>query len=81
MADYWRSPFATKNDPIVADKMNKLPKIAFSKTLEKAEWNNSRLVKENIAEEIAKLKQQHGKDMAIFGSSGLAVHFHTNGPH
>ncbi len=69
MASYWPTQFAKENDPIVADKMNTLPKIVFSKTLGKAEWNNSRLVKEHIAEEVSKLKQQQGRDLAIFGSS------------
>jgi dihydrofolate reductase len=73
MASYWPTQFAKENDPIVADKMNTVPKIVFSKTLEKADWTNSRLVKEHIAEEVSKLKQQQGRDMAIFGSSDLAV--------
>jgi dihydrofolate reductase len=73
MAGYWPTQLARENDPVVAEKMNNLPKIVFSKTLEKAEWNNSRLVKENIAEEIMKLKLQPGKDVAIFGSSNLCV--------
>ena len=73
MASYWPTPAATTNDPIVADKMNSLPKIVFSKTLSSVEWQNTRLVKENIAEEISKLKQQPGKDLIIFGSSDLAV--------
>ena len=46
--------------------MNK-PKIVFSRTLDHVEWN-SRLVKENAAEEIAKLKVQPGKDLSLFGS-------------
>jgi dihydrofolate reductase len=75
MANYWPSVAATTNDPIIADKMNSLSKIAFSKTLEKVEWKNTRLVKEHIAEEISKLKQQPGKDLAIFGSSNLALTF------
>ena len=53
--------------------MNSLPKIVFSRTLDTAEWNNSKLVKENVAEEVSQLKQQPGKDNAIFGSSDLAV--------
>jgi dihydrofolate reductase len=73
MASYWPTQFAKRDDPIVAEKMNNLPKIVVSKTLDKAEWNNSRVVKENVAEEISKLKQQPGKDIAIFGSSNLAV--------
>ena len=73
MASYWPTSFARENDPIVADKMNRIPKLVFSKTLDKAEWENSRLVNEHIAEEVSKLKQQPGKDMAIFGSSDLTV--------
>ena len=68
MAGYW--PYAPAEE--IADKMNNLPKIVFSKSLEKAEWNNSRLVKNNVAEEVSKLKQQPGKDMVILGSATLA---------
>src|SRR5712692_7181370 len=75
MASYWPTQSAKENDPIVADKMNTLPKIVFSKTLNKVEWNNSRLVKDNIAEEIQKLKQQPGKDMVIFGSGSIVSTF------
>jgi dihydrofolate reductase len=52
--------------------MNRLPKIVVSTTLDSAGWNNSRLVKENVAEEISNLKQAPGKEIAIFGSSHLA---------
>lgn len=75
MASYWPTPSATTDDPIVAEKMNTFPKIVFSKTLEKVEWHNTRLVKENIAEEITQLKQQPGKDLIIFGSSNLSASF------
>jgi dihydrofolate reductase len=56
---------------MIADLMNSLPKIVFSKTLEKAEWNNTRVIKDNIAEEILTLKKQPGKDLAVFGSANL----------
>jgi dihydrofolate reductase len=76
MANYWPTPDAIKNDPIVAEKMNTLPKIVFSRTLDKAEWQNTRLVKGALEEEIQKMKKQPGKDMVILGSgsivSGLA---------
>jgi dihydrofolate reductase len=79
MADYWpataTNPSASKSDLEIADKMNNLPKIVFSKTLKQAEWNNSRLVKENIAQEISKMKQQSGKDMVIFGSGSIVSTF------
>jgi dihydrofolate reductase len=73
MASYWPTEFAINNDPIIAGLMNSLPKVVFSKTLDSVAWNNSRIVKENVAEEILKLKEQSGKDIAIFGSSDLAV--------
>src|SRR2546428_12218219 len=57
----------------VADFMNTIPKIVFSKTLKKAEWNNTRLVKEKPEDEVAKLKQQPGKDLFVFGSANLSA--------
>jgi dihydrofolate reductase len=54
-----------------ADRMNSLPKFVVSTTLEKVEWNNSRLIKENIAEEISGLKQQPGQDILVAGSGTL----------
>jgi len=71
MAGFWPTPDAIKNDPVVAEKMNSLPKIVFSKTLKKVEWNNTRLVKENIEEEIKNMKNQPGKDMALLGSGSI----------
>jgi dihydrofolate reductase len=79
MASYWPTEAAINDDPIVAGLMNSLPKIVFSKTLDKAEWNNSRLAKENVVEEVLQLKDQPGKDIAIFGSSDLAVTLSENG--
>jgi dihydrofolate reductase len=71
MAGYWPTPDAIKNDPIVAEKMNSLPKIVFSRALDKVEWNNTRLVKDNIEEEIKKMKKLSGKDMVILGSGSI----------
>jgi dihydrofolate reductase len=75
MASYWPTPVAIQNDPEVAGKMNTMPKIVFSRTLDRADWNNTRLIKDHIAEEVTKLKGQPGKDLIIFGSSNLAASF------
>jgi dihydrofolate reductase len=53
------------------ERMNSLPKYVVSTTLAAADWNNSRLIKQNVAEEIAKLKQQPGQDIIVFGSGKL----------
>lgn len=73
MASYWPTESAKRDDPEVAGLMNSLPKVVFSNTLDKVEWENTKLVKGNYAEEVSKLKEQPGKDIAIFGSSDLAV--------
>jgi dihydrofolate reductase len=54
-----------------ADMMNGYPKYVVSTTLEEAGWNNSTIIKGNIAEEVFRLKQQPGKDVLIFGSGDL----------
>jgi len=52
--------------------MNGYPKYVVSTTLEEPlEWNNSTLIKGNVAEEIARLKQQTGEDILVFGSGAL----------
>ncbi len=68
MAAYW--PSATGE---IADFMNNIPKIVFSQTLGRADWSNTRLVKVKAEEEVAKLKQQPGKDLFIFGSANLSA--------
>ena len=67
---YWPTQ-GVKDDPVFAEKMNTLPKIVFSTTLETVTWNNTRLVKENVVEEIHALKRQEGKNIVIDGSPGL----------
>jgi dihydrofolate reductase len=73
LANYWlsSSPSTNEIDPIIIDKMNNLPKIVFSNTLEKAEWKNTRLIKRINAEEILKMKKQPGKNMMILGSGSI----------
>jgi dihydrofolate reductase len=79
MASYWPTPLAIKNDPIVAEKMNNAEKIVFSRTLKKVEWSNTRLVKDNIGEEVKKLKQMPGKDMTVLGSGSIVTQFAQQG--
>jgi dihydrofolate reductase len=73
MASYWPTPAAAEDDPRVAAKMNDLPKLVVSRTLQKAEWADTRIISDDVEGELAKLKQQPGKDIAIFGSSDLTV--------
>lgn len=74
MAQYWSS--ATGE---IAEFMNSVPKVVFSRTLDRADWNNTRLVKANAVEEVIKLKQQPGEDLFIFGSANLSSIFMQHG--
>ena len=67
MAAYWKTAQGE-----IADLMNKLPKIVCSRTLNSVDWNNSILMRENVGDEIAKLKAKGNKDMYVFGSANLS---------
>ncbi|OGY32802.1 MAG: riboflavin biosynthesis protein RibD [Candidatus Woykebacteria bacterium RIFCSPLOWO2_01_FULL_43_14] len=75
MAGFWPTEQGKKDDPAVAEAMNSLPKIVYSKTLDKLEWENCTLRTEIDPEEINSLKSQLGKTIAIFGSANLAASF------
>ncbi|RPH37961.1 dihydrofolate reductase [bacterium] len=79
MASYWPTPDAMKTFPAVAEGMNKSEKIVFSRTLKKADWNNTRLIKDNVMEEVGKLKQRPGKDMTILGSGSIVTQLAEHG--
>ena len=69
MADYWSK--ADINEPIVAPLMNNIAKIVCSPTLEKAEWNNTTIVRDAVTE-IKRLKEEEGGPMYVFGSGILS---------
>ena len=54
-----------------ADKFNGMPKFVVSTTLEGAQWNNSTVIKGDVAEEVATLKQRPGGDILVNGSATL----------
>jgi dihydrofolate reductase len=53
------------------ERMNSLPKYVVSTTPQTLAWNNSRQIKQNVAEEVSRLKQQPGQDLIVFGSGNL----------
>jgi dihydrofolate reductase len=70
MAEYWSA--APAENAVTAEKMNAIKKIACSKTMKSADWNNTTIVRDAVAE-ITKLKQEGGRDMLVFGSSILSA--------
>ena len=72
MAAYWTT---AEGEGEVAELMNKIPKLVFSRTLTSVDWNNSTLVTGDASAEISKLKNQGNKDMYVFGSANLSETF------
>lgn len=71
MASFWPAPAAAAMNPVVAEGMNRMPKVVFSRTLESAAWQNTRLVKGDLVSEVRKLKAEPGPDMVILGSGSI----------
>ena len=71
MAGFWPTPMAAQMMPEVAAGMNTLPKVVFSRTITKATWQNTTLLKGDLAEEIRRLKAAAGPDMTILGSGTI----------
>jgi dihydrofolate reductase len=71
MVSYWPTPMAMKNDPVVAAGMNRLPKVVFSRTLDKATWSNTTLVKGDLAAAVRKMKSEPGDTLVILGSGSI----------
>jgi dihydrofolate reductase len=79
MASFWPTRFAVENMPVVAERMNSLPKVVFSRTLDMASWNNTKLVKGDMTDEIRKMKKEPGEDMAILGSGSIVSQLAQHG--
>ncbi len=71
MASWWPTPQAMKSMAVVAERMNNLPKVVFSRTLDQASWNNTKLVKSDMAAAIRKMKKEPGNDLLIMGSGSI----------
>ena len=67
MAAHWQTAQGK-----VADYMNSLPKVVCSRTLQTSGWNNSTLVKDNVAREVTRLKEQGNGNIFVFGSANLS---------
>jgi dihydrofolate reductase len=71
MASFWPTPLAAQLFPEVATGMNKAEKIVFSTTLIRADWNNTRVIRNNLVNEVRNLKDSSNKDMTILGSGEI----------
>jgi dihydrofolate reductase len=80
-AGYWPNVTEGEEKPF-ADKLNGTPKVVVSQTLDRAPWGGwteARIVANNAADEVARLKRRDGKDIVVWGSISLAQHLIDKG--
>jgi dihydrofolate reductase len=75
MSSFWPTQMAKESFPVVAEGMNKAEKIVFSRTLQKTDWQNSRIIGNDIIAEMTKLKRSAGKNFTILGSGTIVTQF------
>ncbi|MCA1814885.1 MAG: dihydrofolate reductase family protein [Acidobacteria bacterium] len=68
---HWENAVEKNPDTPFAKKIVDTPKVVFTKTLDRSTWKNTTLAKGDLAEEIASLKKQNGKDIIVVGGAGF----------
>lgn len=83
MSAYWKTVYANhmvpREDLAFLEMVSNHRKIVFSRTLAKAEWNNSRLVSTDAVNELKRLKARPGKNMIVYGSGNFVSSLMQNG--
>ena len=73
MAGFWSTPAALQSNPVVAGRLNGLPKFVCSTTLEQVTWNNTTLLKGELTAEVRKLKRHAAADIVVMGSGSVVA--------
>jgi dihydrofolate reductase len=71
LSAYWPTAMAKERDPVMYGYMNDAAKIVFSKTLTNPKWNNTTVMRDINYDEIQKLKQSGGRNIAVSGSASI----------
>jgi len=79
MVSFWPTAIAAQAMPVVAERMNNLPKVVFSRSMKKAAWNNTTLVRDNLPAEVKKLKRESQADLVVMGSGSIVSQLAQNG--
>ena len=79
MAGFWPTPEAKQRMPDVAGSMNRMRKNVVSHSLQRADWENSRLIKGDLATEVRRLKSESGPGLLIMGSGEIVSQLTQSG--
>jgi dihydrofolate reductase len=73
MAGFWPTRAAQETMPDVADGMNRMLKVVASRSLGQPSWQNTRVIKGDLAAEVGKLKKESAHDIVILGSGTIVA--------
>ena len=73
MASFWPTALAAQSNPVVTERMNNLRKFVFSRKLDQVTWNNTTLLKGDLAAEVRNLKQEPGPNVVVMGSGSIVA--------
>lgn len=73
MKSFWPTEMAYNSFPEIADGMNNSEKLVASRSLKSADWNNTKIIKENLEEQIADLKKTSNKNITLLGSGDILM--------
>jgi len=79
MSGFWQTPQAIESMPAVAEGMNRMPKVVFSRTLDHVSWNNTKLVKGDMLAEVRRMKEEPGEGIVILGSGTIVFQLAREG--
>jgi dihydrofolate reductase len=79
MVSFWPTEQARQMMPDVADAMNNMPKVVFSRSMDHPSWNNTTLIKDDIGGAVRKLKEEPGDDLVILGSGSIVAQLTKEG--
>jgi dihydrofolate reductase len=79
MQSFWPSPMAAQSMPVVAKRMNEATKVVFSRTLEKASWQHTQLIKTDLPGAVRKLKSEPGPILVLMGSGSIVSQLAQHG--
>ncbi|HEU4535104.1 MAG TPA: dihydrofolate reductase family protein [Polyangiaceae bacterium] len=73
MAAFWPTEAAKASAPVIAERMNAMPKYVFSRTLREASWGNTTLLEGDPGAVAKRLKQEDGPDIVVMGSGSIVA--------
>jgi dihydrofolate reductase len=73
MVSYWPTDQAKQQMPEVAEGMNRMPKVVFSRTMKSSPWQNTTVVNDDPADHVRRLKQESDDNMVILGSGSIVT--------